>query len=265
MTTQSQLPATDPDEKTRCTDPVTLRELARGKRGEKALLDLRAMTLGREADQLEHEAGLWEMAEAAEAVWQALRQKTVGLEAAAEGTLAAEREAEDMLRDDKRHLAHRKGEATRAESSGTREAQDEAAVRLHKSGQRVAEAEKELAAAREKHKAAEAALDSHRGAVREAEAAWKRTLDAGYNPGVAPRKSPLRPGIGRVEDMTEEERNYAALLAITMGAVGTGGSGREQPTRNRRTTNGEFAAQDPAKFRMIRHGDHMIAVPPARQ
>lgn len=264
MTEIAALPAvaSGPDDRTRCTDPVVLRQRAEQARGEVALLNLRVMTLQREADQLEHEAGLWETAEAAEDVWQALRQKTAGLEAAAEGTLAAEREAEDKLRDDRRHLAHRKGEATRAENGGSREAQDEAAVRLHKSGQRVTDREAELAGARERHRAAEAALEAHRAAVREAESAWTRTMDAGFNPGAGPRKSPLRPGIGRVEDMTPQERDYAALLAINMGAVGPGGSGREEPKRNRVTTRGELAAQDPNGFRHVRTGTGVSVIPP---
>jgi hypothetical protein len=263
MTTHIEVPGLVPDdEREYRTDPAELRTLARDKRAEKAQLELRAMTLAREADQAEHEAGLWEAAEAAEAVWRELKQKTAGLEAAEEGTLAAERTAQDKLREDRRHLARRKGEMTRAESGTSREAKDEPAVRLSRAQQGVAGAEQELAAATKDHETAEAALDANRNAVREAIAAWQRALEAGYNPGVAPRSSPLRPGIGRVEHMTTEERDYAALLAITMGAAGSAGGSREEPRRNRVTTRGELAGQDPNGFRYIRTGAGVSIVPP---
>ena len=264
MTTQTEVLglAADADQP-RCTDPATLRAIARDKRTERAGLQLRAMTLDREADQAEHEAGLWEIADAADAAWASLRERTAGLEAAAEGTLAAQREAEDRLRDDKKHLVRRKGEATRAENGTSRDAQDEAAVRLHKSEQRVAEAETALADARQEHQAAEAALDAHRTGLREDLASWQRALDAAYNPGVAPRTSPLRVGLGRPEDMTPEEKDLLAMIALTGMSTGSAGTAAGEPRRNRITTNGEFAAQDPTKFRLIRQGTHMFAIPPA--
>ncbi len=90
----------------------------------------------------------------------------------------------------------------------------------------------------------------------------KRALDNGFNPGVAPRTSPLQVGLGRPEDMTESERGLLGMYAIA--ALQAGGSKPESqpPARRRRTTNGEFAAQDPSQFRMIRQGTSMIAVPP---
>jgi hypothetical protein len=161
VTARIEIPGLETDETPRCTDPAELRRRAKDARGRLALLRLEVMNLDRQADQLEHEAGLWDAADAAEDALGALAQKTAGLEAAEEGTLAAEREAQDKLREDKRHLARRKGEVTRAENA-SREAQDEAAVRLHKSEQRVAAAESGLAAAKRKHQDAEAALEAHR-------------------------------------------------------------------------------------------------------
>jgi hypothetical protein len=176
VTAQIEIPGLVAGDQPRCTDPAELRQRAEQARGRSALMRLEAMTLDRASVQLEHEAALWEVADAADAVMEALHQKTGGLEAAEEGTLAAERTAQDKLREDRRHLARRKGEATRA-ANASREAQDEAAVRLHKSEQRVGEAETELAAAQQKHRAAEAALEAHRSALRDAGAACKRALD----------------------------------------------------------------------------------------
>jgi hypothetical protein len=259
-------PGTSPDEMPRCTDPGELREHAAANRGRVALLKLEAMNLDREADQLEHEAALWETADAADDALDELREKTAGLEAAAEGKLAAERLAQDTLREDKKHLARRRAEVARAESSGSRDAQDDAAARLSRSGQRVDAAEKALAGASKQRQDADEVLDAHRGQLREAQAACARALQAGMNPGVAARKSPLALGLGRPEDMTPEEKSLVAMVAIsgmTAGSAGAAG-GSEQPRRNRFTTNGEFAAQDPSKFRMVRQGSHVIAVPPAR-
>jgi hypothetical protein len=100
--------------------------------------------------------------------------------------------------------------------------------------------------------------------VCDAQAAFTRALDAGFNPGISPRKSPLALGLGRPEDMTPEEKNLLAMVAITGLTRGAADRGPRQPRRNRHTTNGEFAAQDPSGFRMIRQGTHMFAIPPNR-
>jgi hypothetical protein len=135
-------------------------------------------------------------------------------------------------------------------------------VRLRKSEERAAGTEHALAQAVRKHQDAERALDTHRGQLREASAALARALAAGCSPGVAPRTSPQRPGIGRVQDMTPEERDYAALLAISMGAAASGGGGREDPRRSRVTTRGELARQDPNGFRYMRTGTGVAVIPP---
>jgi hypothetical protein len=63
--------------------------------------------------------------------------------------------------------------------------------------------------------------------------------------------------------MTEAERGLIAMYAIAATKAGASTAPASQPpARGRRTTNGEFAAQDPSQFRMIRQGNSMIAVPP---
>ena len=250
MTTQIEIPGLNVADVPGCTDPAELRQRAQQNRGRAALLRLEIMGLERDAGQFDHEAALWEVADAADDALEDLKQWTAGLKAAEEGTLAAEREAQDKLRADERHVARRRGEVTRAENA-SREPQDEAAVRLHKSVQRVAEAEAELATARRKHQDARAALEAHDAAVRQASAACARANRAGLNPGVAPMRS------GKAE-MTPEDRPYSEVLAARAGSMGAGSG----PRRHRVTTNGEFAAQDPSQFRMIRRGTQMVAVPP---
>jgi hypothetical protein len=264
MSAGGEIPGLAPDDGgQRCTEPGELRRRGKDNRSRAALLKAEAASLDRGADQLEHEARLWDVADAAEDALGALRQQIAGLEAAEEGTLAAERQAQDKLREDKRHAARRKGEATRAEN-GSREAQDEAAVRLHKSELRVAQAESDLAAARLKHQAAETALEAHRADLRGGSAAYNRALEAGFNPGIAPRTSPLQIGLGRPEDMTEAERRLVAMYVIAAAKAGGSTTPESQaPARERRTTNAGFAAQDPSGFRMVRQGTSMIAVPPA--
>jgi hypothetical protein len=74
-------------------------------------------------------------------------------------------------------------------------------------------------------------------------------LTAGFNPGLAPKTSPLRLGQGRPDDLTGM-------------AAGRDGGDAPAPRQNRHTTNGEFAALDPSGFRMIRQGTHTYAIPP---
>lgn len=262
MTTQIEIPGLQVADVPGCTDPAELRRRADSNRGEAALLRLRIMGLERDAGQCDHEAALWDVADAADAALEDLQQRTPGLEAAEEGTLTAEREAQDRVREDRKHVARRKGEVTRAENGANREVQDDAAARLQRSVQRVAEAEAELATARRKHQAAEAALEAHRTALREAGAACARANKAGMNPGVAPYRSPDRISFSRPEDMTAPEKLLLQVYARE-AAGGTGGTPHhDEPRRNRVTTNGEFAAQDPNGFRMIRRGTQMVAVPP---
>ena len=158
------------EEQPRCTDPAELRQRARDRREDAGLLELRALTLKREAAQADHEAALWEVADVAEAALTSLQQRTAGLEAAAEGSLTAERAVHDRLREDRKHLALRKGQATRAENSSSREAQDEAQVRLDRSQKRVLETETELTAATARRMTDEVALEAHQAALREAQA-----------------------------------------------------------------------------------------------
>jgi hypothetical protein len=245
---------TGTDEQAPCTDPAELRQRAQDSRGKAALLKLEAMNLERQGHQLEHEAALWEVADAAEDALCALQERTAGLEAAEEGTLTAERAAQDKLREDRKHHARRKAEVTRAENGSSREAQDEAAVRLNRSQKRVDDAEAAVAAATAKRMAAEVALEAHRTALRVAQAAYSRALDAGFNPGSAPGASGLALGVSRVSDMDDEQRALVAL-SLPFIAASFGSSGQAPAAKGGLgTTRGEFAAMDPSKPRAIRSG-----------
>ena len=258
MTTQ-----TEDDQ--RCTDPAELRQRAQDNRGRAAALKLQALDLERDGRQLEHEARLWEACDQAEDVLTALAERTAGLEAAEEGALAAERAAQDRLRDDRKHHGHRKAEVTRAENGSNREAQDEAAVRLHRSQKRVDAAEAELARATANRMAAEVALEAHRAALRDAQAVFSRALDAGFNPGNAPGSSGLELGVSRVSDMDDEQRALVAL-SLPYIAASFSGSGQAPAGKGRLgTTRDDFARQDPNGFRMVRNGRGAIAIPPARR
>jgi hypothetical protein len=249
------------DEQPRCTDPAELRQRAQDSHWRATLAKIEAGRLEREGGQFEYEAALWEACDAAEDALGALQERTAGLEAAEEGTTTAERAAQDRLREDRKHHARRKAEVTRSENSGSRDAQDEAQVRLHRSERRVAEAEADLETATAKRKAAEVALDVHRTALRGAQAVYARALDAGFNPGTAPLKG-FTPGITGLSDMSDDARD--ALKAAGLLAYAASGSGTSQaPAKGSLgTSRREFEAQDPSKFRLVRSGSGVVAVPP---
>jgi hypothetical protein len=72
-----------------------MRERAKTARGQAAVCDLTAMSLRRQADQLQHEARLWAAYDKAEDALEALQPRTAELEEAVSGAVEAVQQAVD--------------------------------------------------------------------------------------------------------------------------------------------------------------------------
>ncbi len=96
----------------------------------------------RRAAQLAYEAGLIDAAEDARTALAGARTHMEFLETEVEKTVAAEREAEDLLRGERRHLARRQAEEKRAADDLAQTLrQEELAIRVGVSARRVRERE----------------------------------------------------------------------------------------------------------------------------
>ena len=127
-------------------------------------LELQALNLKREAAQDDHEANLWEPPTP---LWTPARpaaQDRRGWRPPRKA-LRPPRSGAGTLREDRRHLAQRKGQVTRAENGTDRDAQDEARVRLDRSQKRVNDTATALADATAKQTPPRSALEAHRAAL----------------------------------------------------------------------------------------------------
>jgi len=112
---------------------------------------------------------------------------------------------------------------------------------------------------------AEQALSRWQAHVAELEAERDQAKAKAASPGLAPNRAGIAPGVSKLSDLDDETRAALALVVTVLGSQSLSTSpSAAAPGRSRRTTNGGFAAQDPAGFRMIRQGSHTFAIPPAR-
>ena len=154
-----------------------------------------ARRLDQEAAQLDHEATLWAAVDGAVDARNALEDSTGVLEDAEKAARAAKQEAENELAAVTKHQTRVKAAAKKADNGSDYEAQDDAAVRLARAQRRVTEAATTLTGAEAKREGAAAALEAHRQAVIDAQAAVDAALDAAGNPGrvIAAKTSPFAP------------------------------------------------------------------------
>jgi hypothetical protein len=221
----------------------------------------------RRAAQLEYEAALIDDAALCLAELTGSRGHLERLQQAASDARDAERAAEDRRDADKRHYEARLAEERKADEDpdATPEEQEDAGIRVRKAQRRLGASETALAAAVRAHQEAKGARDSWQAHVEELEREYAAAKRSAENPGTAPDLPGLVPGVSRISDMDQEGRELlTAAVVLTAMLAGSSGSRSQPAGRNRRTTNGEWAQQDPSGFRMIRRGTNVFAIPPSR-
>ena len=163
----------------------------------------------RKAAQLAHEAALIDAADAAKAVHDAAEAKLPALEVKVAEAVAAERDAEDLLKSDRRRLTRRqagleKARADRADAS----VREDLAVRIRELALIVSEDEEGLGVTRQAREQAEAALAAAQAQVTALYAAWAEANRQAENPGPAPNQ----PGIGGLDAL--DNIGQAAITAL---------------------------------------------------
>jgi len=213
----------------------------------------------READRCALEAKLLAEAAVALDVLHNARAALAGVEARAEGLLAARRAAEDRClqakRNHDRRLAEEKRLAGRADVSFA--ARDEAAVRTARAAASLAEQTPKRDAAQREHDQAEQAVTACKIELSRAETAWETAAWRAQYPPAAARTEPILLGGAGVADMTEEEQGLIGMLALAMAGSASHEAHQPDPVA---------AYRDKTKFRTIpgRNGTAHI-LPPAMQ
>lgn len=216
----------------------------------------------RRAAQLAYEADLLDDAELCRAEWHGASSRLPLLDAAVQEAIAAERAAEDRMRPEDRQLSRVRSEMAKADP-GDGDAQERLALRVHARQGAVSACARIVAAARDKRLEAQQALSQWQAHVGTLEAEKDAAEAKAANPGTAPNMPAFAPGVSKVSDLDDETRAALALVVMTLGSQSLSSAPAPAPGRGRRTTNGEWAAQDPAGWRHIRRGTSMFAIPPA--
>jgi hypothetical protein len=219
----------------------------------------------RRAAQLTYEAGLIDDAAAAKAELDGANGRVPRLEQARIDAVAAHRAAEDRRDEDLRHRDQRRAEEQKAEDDDApAESQEEAAIRVRKAERRVELSEKALAAAGQARGLAENELATWKAHVAELEREHGALDRKAENPGIAPNLPGIAPGVLKLSDMDHETRAALALVVTTLASQSLSSSSQSAaaPGRNRRTTLGELAQQDPTGYRYVRTGVGVNVIPP---
>lgn len=262
--TVTQSPAAEPAPVPGATDPAVLRQRAGQKANEAQRLRWLAQSLDSDARQLAHQAGLWEIADAAEDAVCAIHGKGAPLEAAVGQAVTAARQADDHLRKAKSRLAAAKGAEARADEKTDLEASEDAAARVAKAEKNTAAAQAACAVAQQVLGAAESALDAHRKEMRDADAAFSKATAAAMNPG--------SPGLPSVWVELKPDGPDPLIVPALRSYVMRHGildrpAAPATPERNPQVLSGpgfrdQLRQADPTKPVFIRHGGRTEILPP---
>jgi hypothetical protein len=211
----------------------------------------------RRARQLAYEADLIDRAEEAKAEYEGAEEHLEELDAKLPPLVAAEREAEDHLSADRKRLASRVAELSKAETDDAPgEQQEDLAARVVQLGKKAAVSQANLDEAISRHAAAEAKRDEWARQVTSLYAEHAAADRAARNPGIAPNMPALAPGVARISDLDEEQRQYIAFQMILLSHL------RADPAPA--SPDPAAAMKDKTKFRMLSlPGGRGVIVPPA--
>ena len=216
----------------------------------------------RRAVQLAYEADLIDTAALALAELDGARQRTPRLQAAAGEAITAERAAEDRLRKDEQRLRRRQADQQKARAEhADGEHQEELAVRVRALADVARTSQAALDAARRKRQDAEAELASWEAHVAELDREHAEAARKAEHPGPAPDLPGLVPGVARVGDMDDEQRQLVGLIAILarQGQLSTPDPGAGSGAQGGR---GALAGQDRDQFRHVIHRSQHVVIPP---
>jgi chromosome segregation ATPase len=208
----------------------------------------------RRAVQLAYEADLIDAAEMAKAAYDGAASRLERLEAGVAPLVAAEREADDRLRSDRKRLARRSAELDRARTDSAPGARrEDLAVRVHELAQVAAASEAALARARSVREQKETEVTAWEAEVASYYADYAGAASRAVSPGIAPGMPPPGLVVGRISDLDEEARQLIAAVAIMAGsALGDRSTPAAPPDR-------AAILKDPGRFRVFGPG---VIVPP---
>jgi hypothetical protein len=210
----------------------------------------------RRARQLAWEADLIDAAENVKAEYDGTSLRLPGLDAAVAAALAAKRAAEDRRDDDEALLATRHAELSKAEADNAPAAvQEELAARVHQLARAAAASERAVSKPASALEAAKAERDAWAAYVAGLYAEHVQAARVAENPGTAPGMPMLAPGVARISDLGEEERQYLAALTIISSNL------RSDPAPAAPTE--EAILKDQSRWRMLKTGRGAgVIIPP---